>query len=391
MTLYVQHGYGKGDKISRLLDASLASGVILSPADEREDKLLETARAASDRGAVVLLDPQLYVATIPNGVARCHEDNSLNYAGVRWSADTDLIDQHVEQVVALNRRVGTNAVVSPAPLQTAFLDTWASVALQYARATVRVSTAPTYVSITIDEAALADWNAISHWLNEVTTLDCEGFYIIVARRDRPYPQLWDPALLMNLLRLVYRLGVLNRYSVVLGYTDVAGLLALAAGATAFGTGWFYSLRNFTTGKWVPKGGGAPPSPRLLSRGLLSPLEGLAEASPIARSSLGDFAFPDDDLRRRLAADEQIPVGEARLQHLEEMGRLVSELHNDAGPPASGRDVLGRTNDLFARLDEGLGALNEAERLGLPLGTGYRAALSNLQTALGGFLDAEALG
>ncbi len=389
MTMYVQHGYGKGDKVQRLLQEGNASGVVLSPADETADNLAATAASARGFGAAVLLDPQMYVSTIPGGAARRHEDNSLDFSQVRWSAGTELVHTHVEQVLNLNHRVGTTAVIAPAPLQTAFLDPWAPVAIQYARETMRFADRPTYVSVVVEESALAEWTPIAQWLNEVTTLDCEGFYIVIARSDRPYPQLWNPALLMNLLRIVYRLGVLNRYTILWGFTDIAGLLSLATGATAFGCGWFYSLRNFTSGKWVPKTGGGVPTARVLSSGLLSPIEALGEGGPIARSSIGEYAFPARELRSRLSNGEQVPVGEARLQHLQVLGGMAADL-GGGGPALKSSDVwrlVERVDGLLAAAQE---TLAEAERLGIALATRYRTGVNQLRQALNGFVEIEGL-
>ena len=389
MTMYVQHGYGKGDKVHRLLQEGNASGVVLSPADETADRLATTAAGARGFGAAVILDPQLYVSTIPDGAARRHEDNSLDFSRVRWSAGAELVHTHVKQVIDLNHRVGTTAVIAPAPLQMAFLDTWASMTFQYARETMRLAEKPTYVSVVVDESALADWNPIAQWLNEVTTLDCEGFYLVIARRDRPYPQIWESTLLTNLLRIVYRLGVLNRYTVIWGFTDVAGLLSLAAGAGAFGCGWFYSLRNFTSAKWIPKKGGGVPTARVLSPGFLSPVEALGEGGPIARSSVGEIAFPARELRSRLSNDEPIPVGEARLQHLQALGRMAADLGSE-GPARSTSDVLG----LVERVDEILAAaqagLTEAERLGIALATRYHTGVNQFRQALNSFVEHEDL-
>ncbi len=389
MTMYVQHGYGKGDKVQRLLREGNASGVVLSPADETADGLAVTAADARGFGATVLLDPQLYVSTIPDGTARRHEVNSLDFSGVRWSAGTELVHAHVEQILDLNHRVGTTAVIAPAPLQTAFLDTWASVTFQYARETMRLAGTPTYVSVVVDESALGDWNPIAQWLNEVTTLDCEGFYLVIARRDRPYPQIWDAALLTNLLRIVYRLGVLNRYTVIWGFTDVAGLLSLAAGADAFGCGWFYSLRNFTSAKWVPKTGGGVPTARVLSPGFLSPVEALGEGGPIARSSVGETAFPDRALRSRLSNDESMPVGEARLQHLQALGAMAADLGSE-GPARSASDALGLVERVDGLLAVAQAGLTETERLGIALATRYHTGVNQLRQALKSFAEHEGL-
>ena len=66
MSLLIQHGYGKSDKIERAISEGKVRGVILSPKDETPESLKDYIRAL-DRitpKVSVLFDPQFYASTI---------------------------------------------------------------------------------------------------------------------------------------------------------------------------------------------------------------------------------------------------------------------------------------------------------------------------------------
>ena len=74
MSMWIQHGYGKGTKIDAVAATGRIGGVVLSPGDEEPAALRATARTAVDLGLAVLLDPQLYVHTFNGGAARCSSE-----------------------------------------------------------------------------------------------------------------------------------------------------------------------------------------------------------------------------------------------------------------------------------------------------------------------------
>ena len=101
MSFWIQHGYGKGTKVVDLLGQQFASGVLLSPGDEPRSTLVATAGESIALGAEVLLDPQLYVHTIPNGQARCHESNGVDFGSISWSVSPRTLQSHIDAVLDL--------------------------------------------------------------------------------------------------------------------------------------------------------------------------------------------------------------------------------------------------------------------------------------------------
>lgn len=382
MSLWIQHGYGKGQKIADVTSAGPTGGVILSPADEDRASLAATAADARARGLAVVMDPQTYVWGIPEGVARNHDDHGLAFPGLHWSMAPDQIERVVASVLAANRIVETDFVLSPTCLQRSLGDVWTPLAIQLARATLATSNGSVYVSILLDGTALDEWEAIDEWLDIVTTFEAAGFYLVVARGRENYPQPWDPARLANFLRLVYRLSVVNEFHVLAGYADLDGLTAIAAGASDVASGWYFSLRSFSESKWKPSTGGRAAKPRVTSAPLITPMQ-LEEASVVARSRFGPGAFPEAELRTRIASNpESWGLSDAWIQHLTSLQQLVAEI--EAVPREQ------RVEWLLDRLRAGWEGLKAISDSGTILSPHYRSYLESLGRGMRAFAEVEGL-
>lgn len=386
MSFFAQHGYGKSDKLDVLADRGVLGGVILSAADESVDALRGTTRAMAKRGIDTLLDPQTYVYTIPNAVGRCHADLGLAFGAIHWGSVTPAdIEAQVEAVLEANRAVSTTGpVIAPGPRQGTFGDLWLPLALQYARTTAtRADGRAVLASVVVEEAALGDWSAIERWLDVATTLDLEGFYVVVSRRT-PYPSAWDRGALANLLRLIYRLSILNEYRVTVGYADLGGLAAIAVGADAIASGWHYRQRHFLSERWVPSTGGQAPIPRVTSGPLISALLGQGEMDGAARSPVGPQVLPDDVLRERMARrPETWTHPKAVVQHLIVLGELVAAVE------AAG-DIQARLDFLAAVASDARRLLVELARNGARVNPVHTTAVLNLAAATADARSAEGL-
>lgn len=378
MSFWIQHGYGKGIKIAELVDAERLSGAVLSPADEERDALARLVESLADDDVPALLDPQLYIHSVDGAVARCHETHGLEFADVRWSASARTVASHVDAVVDANRALGIDRVVAPTPFQSAFVDNWASVALQYARTTAEVAGESTYASLVIDEAAFADWSAAEEWLDEASQLEVAGFYVVVARDSSPYPNSWDPEKLSGYLRLAYRL-LQNEYKMLAGYTDLEGLALAAIGADN-ASGWYYSQRRFNVEKWRPGGGGRAPLPRVMSDRLLVPLQ-LEEAQRIVRSNVAD-RFSGDAALRAAVIGGGWGITQSRQQYLDVMADLTSVF-------SEGSSQSRRVSDAIARMkaaEENLRMLGQ--RGFLTNAPGYLRVVESAREALQSAADQE---
>lgn len=322
MSLWIQHGYGKGDKIWRIAKEALLGGVVLSPADEKRAQLAELHKDLRDAEIPALLDPQLYVYNIDGAVGRCHKSHGLVFEDVQWSLSASQVARHVDAVVDANKAIGTRTILAPSPLQATFMDFWSPLALQYARTALEsAGKRAVWGSVIVGEEGLGDWDDIETWLDAATQLDLAGFYVVIARSSVPYPEAWDYKRLSNYLRLVYRLRKAD-YEIVAGYTDLEALPLSAVGAQP-ASGWFYTQRRFTETKWRRGVGGQPPTPRVLSDSLLVPLL-IHEAQPIANSSRAGWVSSDESVRSAVSRGDW-SLGSSRSQHLHQLGSLLADV------------------------------------------------------------------
>ena len=383
MTYWIQHGYGKADKIVTVARSGLVSGVILSPADEEDSTLASTVGSARLQGIDVLVDPQLYIHTISGAVARCHSQHGLEFGEISWFLSPEEIASHCQAVVTLNQAFGIRDVVAPAPYLASFGDVWAPLSLQYARTTIAMSEAPVYLSLVAEDAAFADWDSTLRYLDALTTLDAAGVYLIVGTSTQGYPVQWDSERLTNVLRVIYTLAELNHYDVIWGYSDLAGILGVAAGASGAATGWYHSLRRWTADKWIPKSGGRQANPRLFVERLLSTVEWNSEATSIARLRDASRVFPDGGLRRRLRNEEQWGIVESWNQHL----MAMAELHQGVDRES---DISARVEALHQSLEDALDLHEDIAVAGGALSVTHAGCLRALLEAIGAFALAEGL-
>ncbi|MFD5276099.1 hypothetical protein ACFWIX_00920 [Pseudarthrobacter sp. NPDC058362] len=332
MTFVVQHGYGKSDKIDVVADLASVSSVVLSPTDEEPGTMELTVARLKARGIRPLLDPQtyLYTAGVDLG-GRCHAEHGLNFSPIRWSQSPRDVESVIASVGLANSEVGIDAIIAPSVLQSSFDDIWTPLGVQYARAAAEAWPGrEVYASAVFEEMAFGGWEQINDWLDEITTIDLTGFYLLTNHRTAAaYPAIgWDADRLANTMRMIYTLTEINDYELLWGYSDIEGLLGIAAGATGSATGWHNSLRRFSVDKWRPKSGGAQPIPRRFVNSLLSPLRLDGELSAIP--TVGAGALPsgsgaDLHFQNYIDDPESWKRGIAQKHHMVSVAGLVTEL------------------------------------------------------------------
>jgi hypothetical protein len=388
MSLWIQHGYGKSDKIDRISSQDAAVGVILSSGDEEVDNLARTVAHVRSLGLNVLLDPQTYIYSIPDGVAVRHASHGLEFGPTHWSLAPADVQRHVQAVIDANVKLGIEEpIIGPTCLQRGFGDVWSPLALQYARSAISsIGGENLYVTLAMDEAGLRDWGPIEEWLDLVTTLDVQGFYVVICKASSTYPYIWDATRLTNLLRLFYRLAEFNEYQVIWGYSDFEGLLGLAVGCSGICSGWHHGLRLLCETKWQPNPSvQRQPVPRVTSPSLLTPLKAIGEADAILETPFAEAIFPDRELRDRLAETDAAAWtrADAHVQHLVELGRI-------AGAISSIPDVPARVLSTQERLADARTLLGRLEMSGVVLPTIYRTRVDQLLLSLDSFAMEEGM-
>lgn len=332
MTFVLQHGYGKSNKLDLVAAHSSVSSVILSPTDEEPKTLELTVNSLKEQGVRPLLDPQTYLYTAGVDLAgRCHSEHGLNFPPIRWSQSPREVERVIASVDSANERVGIDSIIAPSVLQASFEDIWTPLGIQYARAASEAwSGREVYASVVFEELAFGGWEAINGWLDEVTTIDLTGFYLLTNHRSATaYPATgWDADRLANAMRMIYTLTEINEFELMWGYADVEGLLGIAVGATGSATGWHNSLRRFSVDKWRPKSGGAQPIPRRFINSLLSPLRLDGEINAINRKDntfLTTGSIADTIFKSNIDNPETWKRGIAQTHHMLSVAELISDL------------------------------------------------------------------
>ena len=281
MTLYIQHGHGKSDKIETALHDGTIGGVVFGARNEKPERLrayVNKIREDYD-DCELLLDPQFYVSTLNPPNDRYLPEYPYYEAGRTVSDFTsarrtrgyakDTLDYQVD--------LGLDSLVSPTVIFDSFSDRWHQIALNLADASLEhrsglADPPPLLLSFVFAEHALAVPDEVNRFLDAVTQdeWNMDGFYLIVARKESAYNQRFERQQLANFLYLVYVLGQINELRVICGYSDFVGIPLRAAGATAFATGWSQSLRQFHHKSFIKrKPGGQRPRQRYSSAPLFN--------------------------------------------------------------------------------------------------------------------------
>jgi len=293
MSIYTQHGYGKGDKINKGLQNDLVSGVILSPKDESPDTLSSyiTDLRQNYSSSKILLDPQFYVATISPVI----DGHLPEYEGyyhpnlTRTDFSPANIQRYVEECINYQISLNLDRIISPTVSFDDFKDTWSQISIFLAQQSLQYYNTlndkpPLLIALVFSENALKGED-MNEFLNIITTFNAKGFYIIVNRNLRQYQQQIEPEILENFLHFTYILSVINNFEVILGYTDLVGIPLHVSGAMATACGWFSNLRQFSLSRFQPTSGGRTPRPRYTSIPLLNSILVVPEMDSIRRAGM----------------------------------------------------------------------------------------------------------
>lgn len=279
MKLYAQQGWGKGEKISRGLEANTLQGVILSPHDEEPLVLRAYAEslAARQPRPDVLFDPQIYVSLVPDaneGKLPQYDEYYRPDLRLRDLTGLRTVQRLVHGTLRYQRELPLTHAVSPTIIIEGFADRSAQVALSLAQESIEYwdshpdGDQRLLISFVFAESALAHHEQVAEFLDTISLYEADGFYLVVDRNDAIYSQDFDAGRLAEMLRIVYSLRQ-SRFEVVVGYSDLVCALYSAVGASASATGWAQKLRKFNRTRFQPSGGGRQPRDRYSSAPLLN--------------------------------------------------------------------------------------------------------------------------
>jgi hypothetical protein len=277
MTLLAQHGWGKSDKITTSLDKESISGLIVSPRDETPDnaRALISSVATDHPDSTRLFDPLFHVGLIipaKDGKLPDYDYYKPNLTR-RDFIGASKYAKYASDVLGFQYGLDVSAIVSPTIELANFGDSSAQIALQLADASVehharQSDDRPLFLSFLINENAMASHEDLDAFLDTITIMDADGFYLMMSRASSTHNELIEPDRLAGLMYIVYILRIVNSLEVHCGYSDLIGLPLHAAGATSTACGWFGTLRRFTFNRFRDTGGGRQPRPRYLSTPIL---------------------------------------------------------------------------------------------------------------------------
>jgi len=289
MTIYIQHGYGKGEKIDKALEDNSIGGIILNPSGESPEKLQQTISLYAESGINIMFDPQFYACVIDN--ACCPRLAGYPYftsnLTQRDFISPKKIFSYISDIISFQNDLNLNTILSPTCMIDSFEGSWNQVALTMAQCSIEFCEdnnikKEVYSSFVISELAFRSDNiqALNDFIASVTSFNCNNIYLIIERSNRSYKPHMDPDILENILYLIFCLADRNNIKIVCGYADLIGLLYLTAGASAIGTGWHYKLRQFSRSNFEESTGGRTPKDRYTSLPLLSSIYNSPELSRI---------------------------------------------------------------------------------------------------------------
>lgn len=287
MTVLAQCGSRKGGVsgsiVADALKAGYINGAIFSPANEEPadfDALIASCRAAK-AGAEVLIDPQLYVSVMAG--ARQTHLGAHGWFPTKTLKPSSFTLRETQRIVraALDwqyQRQVTTAIAPSVPITALDRDPYAQIAYMMAEEACahhadKKRREPLLISLMVREDALQRTDSVREFVDRLRGLDPApaGVYLIVERLNPVYTPVFEERAMANLLWCCHVLGNLDGLRVVLGYADLVGVPAQAAGAAASACGWHQKLRYFHRQSWMPSTGGGRARPRYTSAPLFDSL------------------------------------------------------------------------------------------------------------------------
>lgn len=365
MGIYAQHGYGKSDRVEQGLRLGVLDGVILSPKDEKPDSLECFAQSIRHGypNATVLLDPQFYVSTITPARERYLVEYDSYYRSSLSRKDfisPITISAYVKNTIDYQMSLPLTHLVSPSIMFDDFQDPWSQTCLSLAESACHYHSTlgnprPLMLSVVFSEVALASAHSLGQFLDILSTFEATGFYLIVRRTGLQYQPQMEPNYLANLLYLIYVLAEINKYEVVMGYTDILGLLFHSVGAKAIGCGWFNSLRQFSLASFQPSSGGGKARARYTSIPLLNSILVVPELQSAYQAGLIDSVLTGTSLDVPLRSNPANAAWSAEmstLHHWAALHETVTRLLPEGGTSerlASISKRIENARDVYKRL------------------------------------------
>jgi hypothetical protein len=288
MGLLAQCGFGRGQKIETGFDSNIIQGVIMSPRDETKTRLEKDictwGESEQFSRMTILFDPQFYVSNVPipnlrDGHLPEYEYYNLNPGFGRANFSRRNITEFTQRCIHYQHETfanGLSYIIAPSIAIDDFRDCWSQIALNFYVEAIDVheqleNPRPLLLSVIISENVFQSLELTEEYLNELTRLNVEGFYIIVRYNNSVLQNDVNPTIFSNFMYFCYVLSVINEYRVIVGYSDWQSFLLESIGVSFTACGWFQNLKQFSFARFDSSIGGRRPRKRYSSLPLFSNL------------------------------------------------------------------------------------------------------------------------
>lgn len=274
MALFIQHGHGKGTKVSKAVEARVVKGILISSKDETRKETEKLVREQS-ANIEVLLDPQFHALTIEgrnDGKLPQYPFYIQQITRLALS-DSEKIRSYVRNCIKYQTSIGLSKVISPTLPILNFRDMYSQKALDFAtESSKQIEKDRLIISLVISESAFSAKLDVDEYLAVLTAFNgARGFYLLIERTKPDAGQCFDVERLTNILYFIYVLSVLSEYEIIVGYSDYEGLLYHAVGSYATACGWHNNLKLYSQNRFLRSKGGRRGNPRYSSSPLLTHL------------------------------------------------------------------------------------------------------------------------
>lgn len=387
MTIYLQDGR-RGGHLRWALEAirlNLAEGVVISPfhtprlAAPYHRSAAEVVDGVAGAGADALFDPSTHAAMLPGSNDRVHYDTWQLWgpSGTGLATDAQRLE-HLERVFARQDGLGVRHLAPTLPLDSPTGVDAASAlrTAQLARSLDRTA----WQAVAGRRSFWRSGSDLDAYIGQLASLRAPCWCLTVVNDIVPdnAPDMDDFDAFVGLCRTVHSLS--QRSRVIVAYADYAGLPAVAAGASAVGTGWDRGMRFLDPLSFqLTSGGIRIPASYVTQGGLLSVLR---------RDTADAIGRLDASLATRLLGGG-MPQNDAeeRVHHLAQLGAAVSRIDDH------GNDRRSRVSTLRSLYEAALGDFDDLQRR-LPRGfvsEGIRARwLDGPYEVLRRYAEAESL-
>ncbi len=334
--LLAQDGHAPSGKIERGLATDLIDGAVFCPRAHSSGKIQEVLSDYKKRyaGKIFALDPNFYVSVFPADRTGKLDSFPFFQPNLRKAHFASLknIQSDVKNILDYQIALDLPYLISPGVIVQSFSSAWGQINLQLYSESIEYARAQKVKSklllcLPIGEAALREDEQLSDFLDELTALEVDGFYVFVERATREAPQWSDATTLSGLLYLTNSLSG-NDYEVFIGYVDMVGILLKAVGAKAISNGWWRNLKQFTKDRYLEGGGGKPPRITYTSSSLLNSIFIDPELQIITEVGFGNEVLSHSSFDAKLGTD---PINqawtqeEATLHYWEVLRNLCNEI------------------------------------------------------------------